>query len=455
MPHQSYDAVIIGSGQAGTPLISKLGKAGWKTALVERAHYGGTCINEGCTPTKTLIASARAAHVVRRAADYGVMASAPVINFHKVIQRKNEIVKSWSERDKEKLAKTPNVTLLFGHARFIDSHFLEVSSAGGTQIIEGKTIFIDTGCRPAPPHFPGSDQIPILNSTTVMDLDVLPEHLVIIGGGYVGLEFGQFFRRLGSRVTIVEAGKIFLVHEDRDIADAVRRVLEEEGIPIKTGTNVTNAKLAGRSIEIETSDGILECSHVLYAGGRVPNSDDLRLVKAGIQTDERGYIRVNPKLETNIKGVYALGDVTGSPAFTHIAYDDYRIVRDNLLHGGNRTTTGRLVPSVTFIDPQLARIGITETEAKSQGLSYRIATMPMSHVARAVEVDEQKGLMKAVIGEDDRVLGATIFGIEGGEIMSMIEIVMMSGLKTSDLRNGIFAHPTLAESLNNLFAYTG
>jgi pyruvate/2-oxoglutarate dehydrogenase complex dihydrolipoamide dehydrogenase (E3) component len=453
MPQQQlFDAIIIGSGQAGTPLTSDLAKAGWKTALIEQAHYGGTCINEGCTPTKTLIASARSAYAVRRAADYGVMTSTPTIDFHKVVQRKDEIVKSWSEKDKNKLEKTENVTLFFGHAQFTGPHTIEVTDTKGIHTLEGKTIFINTGGRPAPPDFPGADSIPVLNSTTVMDLTALPDHLVIIGGGYVGLEFAQFFRRLGSRVTIIEAGKTFLAREDRDIADAVRKVLEEEGIVFRIGTTVTNAKPSGKSIEIKTSDGSKhQCSHVLYAAGRDPNTNDLGLDKAGIGTDDRGYIRVTPKLETNVKQIYALGDVTGAPAFTHISYDDYRIVRDNLLHNGNRITTGRLVPNVTFIDPQLARIGMTEEDAKSKGTKFRIASMPMSHVARAIEVDEQKGLMKAVIGEDDQILGATIFGIEGGEIMSMIEIAMMAHLKTSDLYNAIFAHPTLAESLNNLF----
>ena len=453
MPQQQiFDAIIIGSGQSGTPLTFDLAKAGWKTALIEQAHYGGTCINEGCTPTKTLIASARAAYAIHRAADYGVMTNAPTIDFHKVIQRKNEIVKSWSENDKKKLENSENVILFFGHAQFTGPHTVEVTGAEGTHTIEGKTIFINTGGRPASPRFPGSDSISVLNSTTVMDLTELPEHLIIIGGGSVGLEFAQFYRRLGSRVAIIEAGKTFLAREDRDIADGVRKVLEEEDISFRIGTTVTNARRSGTSIEIETSDGnTYQCSQVLYAAGRVPNTDDLGLDKAGIETDDRGYIRVNPKLETNVKGIYALGDVTGAPAFTHISYDDYRIVRDNLLHNGNRITTGRLVPNVTFIDPQLARIGMTEDEAKSKNIKHRVASMPMSHVARAIEVDEQKGLMKAVISEDDRILGAAIFGIEGGEIMSMIEIAMMAGLKTSDLQNAIFAHPTLAESLNNLF----
>jgi pyruvate/2-oxoglutarate dehydrogenase complex dihydrolipoamide dehydrogenase (E3) component len=452
MAHPFFDAIIIGSGQAGTPLTTALAKAGWKTALIERAHYGGTCISEGCTPTKTLIASAGVAHTVRHAAEFGIYTSAPAIDMRVIVQRKDELVRSWAEGDRRRLEKTENVTLFFGHARFTDPHTIEISTSEGTQTIEGKTIFINTGGRPAPPNFPGFDSIPVLNSTTVMDLTELPEHLLIIGAGYSGLEFGQFFRRLGSVVTIIDANDKFLSHEDRDIADEVRKVLEADGIIFSLGAKVTAARSSSNRFEIETSSGITHrCSHVLYTGGRVPNSDDLGLDQANIEQDERGYIRVNPKLETNVSGIYALGDVTGAPAFTHISYDDFRIVRDNLLHGGNRTTENRLVPRVTFIDPQLGRIGLSELEAQAKGISHRVATMPMSRVARAAETGETQGLMKAIIGADDKILGAAIFGMQGGEIMAMIEIAMIAGLTTRALKDAIFAHPTLGESLNNLF----
>ncbi|HWF43661.1 MAG TPA: mercuric reductase [Candidatus Kapabacteria bacterium] len=452
MTHPFFDAIIIGSGQAGTPLTTALAKAGWKTALIEQAHYGGTCINEGCTPTKTLIASARVAQVVRRAAEFGIHTSMPSIDLPAIVRRKDELVRSWSEGDRRRLEKTENVTLFFGHARFTDAHTIEISTAEGLQTIEGKTIFINTGGRPAPPNFPGADSIPVLNSTTVMDLTELPEHLLIIGGGYSGLEFGQLFCRLGSRVTIIDANDKFLSHEDRDIADAVRKVLEAEGITFSLGAKVTAARTSSNMFEVETSDGVTHrCSHVLFTGGRVPNSDDLGLDRAGIERNERGFIRVNPKLETNVNGIYALGDVTGSPAFTHISYDDFRIVRDNLLHGANRTTEGRLVPRVTFIDPQLGRIGLSESEAQAQGIAHRVAAMPMSRVARATETGETQGLMKAIVGADDKILGAAVFGTQGGEIMAMIEIAMIAGLTTRALKDAIFAHPTLAESLNNLF----
>ena len=453
-----YDIAILGSGQAAGPLATALAGAGWKTALIEREHVGGTCINVGCTPTKTMVASARVAHLASRAADYGVHAGPVSVDLARVRQRKRDIVDSFRDGSREKIV-AGGVDLLMGEARFRGRNVLEVRRDGGETLrFEAETIVINTGARPVNPPIDGLDRVPTLNSTTIMELDVVPEHLLVLGGGYVGLEFGQMFRRFGSRVTIVQRGPRLLAREDADVADAVADILREDGVEVLLQADAVRAESAGDgrvSLVVRVGDGerTLTGSHLLVAVGRAPNTEALNLAAAGVRADERGNVPVNARLETNVPGIYAVGDVTGGPAFTHISYDDFRILRANLLDGGNASTTDRLVPYTVFIDPQLGRVGLSEEQAGQQGRDYRVARLPMSRVARALEVDESRGFIKAIVDAGTgHILGCAVLGIEGGEIMAMLQIAMMGRLPYTALRDGIFAHPTLAESLNNLFS---
>src|SRR5215203_6268187 len=454
---QHYDAVVIGAGQAGVPLATTLAKAGRKTALVEREHVGGTCINEGCTPTKTMVASAKVAYFDRRSADYGVSDGQVAVDMIRVRQRKREIVDSFRSGGERRLHDA-GVELIMGEARFSGPKYLEVrlNDGGETIRLTADNIFINTGARPANPPVEGLDSVPTLNSTTIMELDEVPEQLLVLGGGYVGLEFAQMFRRFGSEVTIVERGPQLLAREDTDVAEAVAEVLRDDGIEVLLETDAVSAERdGGIKLNVRTPNGerTLSGSHLLVAAGRPPNTDRLNLEAAGVETDKRGQIKVNERLETNVEGVWALGDVKGGPAFTHISYDDFRIIRTNLLKGGNATITNRKVPHTVFIDPQLGRAGLSEQEAREQGLNIRVAKIPMSYVARAIEVDETRGFMKAVVDADtDQVLGCAILGVEGGEIAAMLQIAMMGGVPYTTLRDTVFSHPTLSESLNTLFA---
>lgn len=444
-----YDAIVIGAGQSGGPLSTALARAGRKTALIEREHVGGTCINEGCTPTKTMVASARVAYLARRAADYGVHTGPIEIDMTRVRQRKRDIVDSFRSGSERRIRDTPGLDLIFGEARFVGHKTIEV---GGARL-EADAFFINTGCRPARPEVDGIDQVPVLNSTSIMELDSVPEHLLVLGGGYVGLEFGQMFRRFGARVTIVQRGPRLLAREDADVADAVAELLREDGIDVLLETSARRVA-PGIRVTVSGPHGEREivCSHLLEAAGRVPNTDMLKLAGTGVDVDDRGYIRVDDTLRTTAEGIYALGDVKGGPAFTHISYDDWRILRTNVIEGGHASTRDRLVPYTVYIDPQLGRIGLGEDEARAQGRAIRVAKMPMSHVARALETDESRGFMKIVVDADsEHILGAAILGIEGGEIMSQLQIAMLGQLKYSVLENAVFAHPTLAESLNNVF----
>jgi pyruvate/2-oxoglutarate dehydrogenase complex dihydrolipoamide dehydrogenase (E3) component len=457
MEAEPYDAVVIGSGQGGTPLAVALAKAGLKTAIVERNHVGGTCVNVGCTPTKTLVASARVAYLSRRSADYGVDSGPVTVNMSAVRRRKRKVVESFHDGLLQNIEKTVDLELLKGEARFIGPKLLEIRlSEGQTRVLTGERIFINTGARPATPPIPGLETVVTLDSSSIMELETLPAHLLVMGGGYVGLEFGQMFRRFGSQVTLVHRGDHLLSREDPDVADEVARILDEDGIKVLLDSEAIQAKAVNDSVNLivktEKRETILEGSHLLVAVGRRPNTDRLNLQSAGVQTDEQGFITVNDRLETNIDGVYALGDVKGGPAFTHISYDDFRILRANLLEGDHATTKGRLVPYTVFVDPQLGRIGLTETEARNQGFETRVAKMPMSKVARAIEMSETRGFMKAVVDVNTKqILGCAVLGIEGGELMSMFEIAMIGHLPYTTLKDAIFAHPTLAESLNNLF----
>jgi pyruvate/2-oxoglutarate dehydrogenase complex dihydrolipoamide dehydrogenase (E3) component len=455
---ETYDAIVIGAGQAGGPLATALARAGRKTALIERAHVGGTCINEGCTPTKTMVASGRVAYLARRAADYGVHVGPVTVDMAKVRQRKRDIVDSFRNGSQRRIEQTEGVDLLFGAASFSGPKMLDVRmNDGSTRQLSADLIFINAGARPSIPRMEGIEGVPYLNSTTIMELDTAPEHLLVIGGGYIGLEFGQLFRRLGSRVTIVQRGPKLLAREDADVADAVAEIMRQDGIELLLDSEAPRVEQAAdRTIHLTVRGGgperVIAGSHLLIAAGRTPNSDSLNLAAAGVQADRHGFIQANEQLETNVPGIYALGDIKGGPAFTHISYDDFRIIRANLIDGGHATTRKRMTPYTVFIDPQLGRVGMSEQEAHEQGRAIRVATLPMSNVARALEVDETRGFMKAIVdAETKQILGAAVLGIEGGEMMAQVQLAMMGNLPYTTLRDAVFAHPTLAEAWNNLF----
>ena len=453
---EDFDAIIIGSGQGGNPLAGALTAVGKKTALVERADVGGTCVNRGCTPTKTMVASARVAYLAGRGADYGVDTSSISVDLQRVRERKRAIVASFREGSEKRLDKAA-VELIRGEASFTEPLQIRVAMRdGGERRLRAKEIFINTGTTSATPKIEGLDSVPHLDNDSVMELGRLPEHLLIVGGGYIGLEFGQMFRRFGSRVTIVQSAPQLLMEEDPDVAAEVLKILRQDGIEVLLNAHTKKVSGSqdflrmqvaqeGRSLTVEGSD-------LLLAAGRTPNTKALNPAAGGVALDNRGFIRANDRLETSAAGVYVLGDVKGGPQFTHIAYDDYRILKANLLEGGDRSVRDRMVPYTVFMDPQLGRVGMTETEAQKSGRKIRVARMPMTSVARALEVDETRGLMKAVVdAETEEILGATVLGVEGGEVMTVFQVAMMGKLKYRVLRDAVFAHPTLAESLNNLF----
>lgn len=457
MEPERFDAIVLGIGQAGKPLALDLGGAGRRTAVVEREYVGGTCINVGCTPTKTMVASARVAYLARRAADYGVRCGPVAVDLVQVRRRKQAIVDDFRTAGQRRLETAENVELVFGEGRFLAPKVVEVTlKGGGARTLTADLIFINVGCRPALPALAGLDSVEAFDSTSIMELSALPEHLLVLGGGYIGLEFGQMFRRFGSAVTIVQRGKQLLAREDPDVAAEVHKMLQEDGIEVLLETEAARVQAAGREVVLYLrgpgGKRTVAGSHLLVATGRAPNSDRLNLAAAGVTIDARGFIAVNDRLETDAAGIYALGDVKGGPAFTHIAYDDYRIIRNNLLRDGHSTTGDRFVPYTVYIDPQLGRIGLTEQEARAKGRPLRVAKIPMTWVARALEMAEPRGFVKAVVDvETQQILGAAVLAVEGGEIMSMIEIAMMGKLPYTALEDGIFAHPTLAEGLNTLF----
>jgi pyruvate/2-oxoglutarate dehydrogenase complex dihydrolipoamide dehydrogenase (E3) component len=467
----SYSAIVIGSGQAGGPLATAFAKAGHKTALIEEAHIGGTCINEGCTPTKTMVASARVAYLANRGKDYGVEMDGPfTMNMETVRKRKRDIVNSFRGGNEGRLKTQQNLDLFMGKAKFIGKKDIEITmnGSGERKTITGETIFINAGCRPAPLKIPGADQIDVLNSTTIMELDSVPSHLVIIGGGYVGIEFAQMFHRFGSAVTVVQRSGQLLSREDSDIAEAVKSILMEDGLEILLNTNpISVSKSDSGTISLEVSTGgitkRITASHILAAAGRNPNTDSLDISVPGLSTYGPGFIKTNHQLETNVSGIYALGDIKGGPQFTHISYDDFRVIRHNLITNPSREPLGindRLVPYTVFMDPQLGRVGLTETEARTKyGFAgdklrnIKVAKMPMAWVARALELDESRGVMKAIVDDDTKqILGFACLGIEGGELMSMVQIAMMGGVGYDRLADAVFAHPCLSESFNKLWA---
>jgi pyruvate/2-oxoglutarate dehydrogenase complex dihydrolipoamide dehydrogenase (E3) component len=453
-----YDVIVIGTSQGGRFLPITFAKAGRKVALVERGPLGGVCVNFGCTPTKTMVASARVAYLAKRGAEYGVYTGPVSVDLQAVRKRKQNMVDGARNYFESLVKPLAGLDLLKGEAHFIAPKTLEVSLAdNGTREITAPLIFIDTGARPKQLMIKGVESVSVLNSTTIMELDTLPEHLLIIGGGYIGLEFGQMFRRFGSEVTIIQHHPRLLMNEDGDVSDEVTKIFREDGITVLTGTTSQQVQsVRGGHIQLTVrkpqDEQQLIGSHLLAAIGRVPNTEALTPEAAGIQLDKGGYIRVNEQLETNVRGVFALGDVKGGPAFTHVSYDDFRILRTNLLEHGSATTRDRLVPYTIFIDPQFGRVGMNENEARKQGRNIRVAKLPMNAVIRALETGETRGFMKAVVDADtQRILGCAVLGLEGGEIMAIIQVAMMGKLPYTDLKDAVFTHPTLAEGLNALF----
>jgi dihydrolipoamide dehydrogenase len=457
---KEYDCIVIGSGQAGTPLAKKLAEAGKKTLLIEKRFVGGTCVNDGCTPTKTMVASARVAYLASKCNEMGVTIKGYKVDMRQVKKHKDDIVIKSRNGGQAAVEKTPNLDLLFGDATFIAAKTISVKPNKKGKALEFKAdqFFINTGAKTIiPDDIEGLDNIDYLTSTTILDIEKVPEHLLIIGGNYIGLEFGQMFRRFGSKVTILEKSARLLSREDEDISEEITNILEEEDIKVYTNAKTTKfkQKAGGKITATVTVDGKeekIKCSHVLIAIGRAPQTDTLGLDKTGVKMDEKGNIMVNGKLETSKKGIYALGDVKGGPAFTHISYNDYTIVYRNLFEKQNLNINDRPVPYCMFTDPELGRVGISETEAKKQGLNYKVTKLPMAHVARAIETGDTRGFMKAIVDpKTKKILGAAVIGTEGGEIMSVLQMAMEGGITYDRIRYCVFAHPTYSESLNNLF----
>jgi pyruvate/2-oxoglutarate dehydrogenase complex dihydrolipoamide dehydrogenase (E3) component len=441
-----YDAIVIGSGQAGNPLSHDLADHGWTVALIEKAHLGGTCINTGCTPTKTMIASAQVAHYARNASRWGVQTGEVRVDLRRIVARKDEIVERFRSGQQRQVDSRELLHLYRGPARFQASHRIMVDD----QVLEAERIFINTGTRPEVPPIEGLDSVDYLTNATLMEMTQLPEHLIVIGGGYIGLEFGQMFRRFGSRVTIVHRGDTVLTREDADVAEVLQKSLEAEGIQFRLKARPTRvagkAGKIGVTVEADGGNQMVTGSHLLVATGRRPNTDDLGLEYAGVEIDARGFIKVNGRLETNVPGIWALGDVKGGPAFTHISYNDYQIVFGNLLDGKDLTTRDRIVPYSVFTDPQLGRVGITEREARATSRRLKIGKIPMAWVARAIEREETAGLMKLVVDADsDRILGAAILGTEGGELVQILGVLMLARAPYTLLKGAVYIHPTLAE----------
>jgi pyruvate/2-oxoglutarate dehydrogenase complex dihydrolipoamide dehydrogenase (E3) component len=441
-----YNAIVIGSGQAGNPLAHRLADLGWSVAIIEKKDLGGTCINVGCTPTKVMVHRAQVAHYARNAARWGVNASNVSADLPKIVAQKDEVVLSFRSGQQKQVDKRPTLRLYRGQARFVAPHQLRV----GDDLLESEKIFINTGGRPSIPTIPGIENVPYLTNESVMQLTTVPDHLLILGGGYIGLEFGQMFRRFGSRVTILHTGKQIVAREDPEIVAELQKALEAEGIQFLRDTRTTRieSKNSGITLSVESLAGTSNVvgSHLLVATGRAPNTDDLGLDRAGIETDKSGYIQVNGRLETNVPGVWALGDCKGGPAFTHLSYNDFQVVFGNLVEGKNLSIENRLVPYCVFTDPQLGGVGMTEKEARAKGFKLKIGKCPMAHVARAIERGETAGLMKLVVdASNDRILGASILASEGGELVQILGTLMLANQPYTLLKGAVYIHPTLAE----------
>jgi pyruvate/2-oxoglutarate dehydrogenase complex dihydrolipoamide dehydrogenase (E3) component len=449
---EHFDAIVIGAGQAGPALAVRCGKEGLKTAIVERNRFGGTCVNNGCVPTKTLVASARAAHVARHAGDFGVLVEAPVrVDMARVKARKDAVVQDSRDAVRSWLDGARKVTVIEGHAQFSGPHRVRI----GDRELEAPRIFINAGGRAAVPDMPGIADVPYLNNERIMHLDRLPGHLIVVGGSYIGLEFAQMYRRFGSRVTVVEAGPRLIGREDDDVSDAIRDILSGEGIEFQFNATCIGLQRRGEGVaaSVHCSDGspLVEGSHILLATGRVPNTHDLGLQAAGIRTDARGYIVVNEGLETEVEGVYALGDCNGRGAFTHTSWNDYEIVAANLFDGGERKVGNRIPAYALFVDPPLGRVGMTDAQVRASGRPALVAKMMMTRVGRAREMGETAGFMKIAVAADTReILGAAILGVHGDEVIHAVLEVMTARQPYSVISDGMHIHPTVSELLPTL-----
>ncbi len=449
---EKFDAIVIGAGQAGPALAVRCGKEGLKTALVERHHFGGTCVNNGCVPTKTLVASARVAHVARHAGDFGVMLDAPLrIDMARVKARKDKIVQQSSNGVRAWLDGAPNVTVVQGHAQFSGPHSIRV----GERDLQAPRIFINVGGRASLPDLPGIHDVPYLNNARIMHLEQLPEHLIVVGGSYIGLEFAQMYRRFGSRVTVVESGSRLVGREDEDVSDAIRDMLVAEGVDFRFNATCIGLQRHGDKVAVASScatgEPVIVGTHILLATGRVPNTHDLGLAAAGVQTDAKGYIVVNEGLETNVEGVYALGDCNGRGAFTHTSWNDYEIVANNLFDGMARKVSERIACYALFVDPPLGRVGLSLTQARALGRPVLSAKMMMTRVGRAREMGETTGFMKIVVDAETRqILGVTILGVHGDEVVQAVLELMTAKQPCSVISRGMHIHPTVTELLPTL-----
>ncbi len=444
---EKFDAVIIGTGQSGPSLAARLTTEGMKTAIIERNLFGGTCVNVGCIPTKTLVASARAVHVARRGEEFGVVIDGPIkVDMKRVKARKDAVVRPSNEGVTSWLKNMINLTVYEGHGRLESANSVSING----EVLETNRIFLDVGARATVPDMPGLDQVDYLTNSSMMEVDFLPEHLVIIGGSYIGLEFAQMYRRFGSRVTVVERADRLIAREDEDVSSAIREILEGEGVEVRLQAQCITVEKRGDGVSVGVSceSGAPEVigSHVLMAVGRRPNTDDLGLDKAGIETDARGFIVVDEQLRTNVPGIWAIGDVNGRGAFTHTSYNDYEIVAANLFDDDRRKVTDRIVCYGLFIDPPLGRVGMTEQQARQSGRNVLVGQMPMARVARARERSEIQGFMKILIdAQSERILGAVILGIGGDEVIHSILDVMYAGAPYTTIQRAVHIHPTVTE----------
>ena len=446
-----YDAVIVGSGQGGNPLAFRLADSGWSVALIEEKNLGGTCINVGCTPTKTMVHRAQVAHYARNGSRWGINAASVSVDLARIVAQKDEVVLSFRGGQQRRVDERKNLRLYRGHARFAGPHQLKI----GDDSLESEKIFIDVGGRPDVPAIPGLREVPFLTNESLTELTAIPEHLLILGGGYIGLEFGQMFLRYGSRVTVIHRGPQIISREDPEIAAELQKALEAEGMQFVLNAHPKGVQQKNGattlSYKLPAGAATVSGSHLLVATGRIPNTDDLGLDRAGIALNKDGSIKVNNKLETNVPGVWALGDCKGGPAFTHVSYNDFQIVYGNLVQGKNLSTENRIVPYCVFTDPQLGGAGLTEKEARSKGYKLKIGKYPMSYVARAIERGETAGLMKIVVdASNDRILGASILASEGGELVQILGAVMLANQPYTLLKGAIYIHPTLAEGFFGL-----
>ena len=454
---ERYDALIIGSGEAGKHMAWTMAQMGRRTAVVERKLIGGSCPNIACLPSKNIVHSAKVASFARRAAEFGIELESFTVDMAVVQHRKRKMVEAEIQAHLG-LYKASGAELIMGSARFADPRTVEVSlNGGGTRVIASDRVFLNLGSRAAIPDVPGAAESKPMTHIELLDLERLPEHLVVIGGGYVGLELSQAMRRFGARVTLIEKGFQIVSQEDADVSAALLELFRDEGIEVLLGTEVVRVEgLSGQRVRVHVKDAnserVIEGTDILVAVGRVPNTQGIGLDTAGVELDQRGYIKVTERLETTAPNVWAVGDCAGSPQFTHVAFDDFRVIRDNL-NGGNRTTKDRLIPYCIFTDPELARVGWNESQAKSHGAEYRVVKIPMAAVFRAETLSEPRGFLKMLIDKDsDRILGITVFGVEASEPMATVQTAMLAGLPYTALRDAIFTHPTAAEGLVRLLA---